>query len=136
VFILTHGFEKKSTKTPRQEIERAETYRRDYLNRKGKKEMSDLEKYIAKRKKTDKKFAEGFQEGYEQFKIGVILGQARESAGLTQEEPAVRLKNQKTAISRIENHAGRRLDSGFRRNDEYVALQLEGHVAGFRLSPE
>jgi len=35
VVILTHGFEKKSMKTPRQEIERAETYRRDYLNRKG-----------------------------------------------------------------------------------------------------
>jgi phage-related protein len=35
--ILTHGFEKKGMKTPRQEIERAESYRRDYLNRKGKK---------------------------------------------------------------------------------------------------
>ena len=67
--------------------------------------MSDLKKYIATRKKTDEKFAEGFEEGYEQFKIGVILRQARESAGLTQEELAVRLKTQKTAISRIENHA-------------------------------
>jgi ribosome-binding protein aMBF1 (putative translation factor) len=67
--------------------------------------MSDLKKYIAKRKKTDTAFAEGFEEGYEQFKIGVVLRQARESAGLTQEELAVRLKTQKTAISRIENHA-------------------------------
>jgi len=67
--------------------------------------MSDLKKYIAKRKKTDTEFAEGFEEGYEQFKIGVVLRQARESAGLTQEELAVRLKTQKTAISRIENHA-------------------------------
>jgi HTH-type transcriptional regulator/antitoxin HipB len=67
--------------------------------------MSDLKKYIAKRKKMDKEFAEGFEEGYEQFKIGVVLRQARESAGLTQEELAVRLKTQKTAISRIENHA-------------------------------
>jgi len=38
VVILTHGFEKKSMKTPRQEIERAETYRCDYLNRKGKRD--------------------------------------------------------------------------------------------------
>ena len=67
--------------------------------------MSDLKKYIAKRKKTDKAFAEGFEEGSEQFKIGVVLRQARESAGLTQEELALRLKTQKTAISRIENHA-------------------------------
>ena len=37
VVILTHGFEKKSMKTPRREIERAETYRRDYLTREGKK---------------------------------------------------------------------------------------------------
>lgn len=34
--------------------------------------MSDLKKYIDKRKKTDKVFAEGFEEGYEQFKIGTI----------------------------------------------------------------
>ena len=67
--------------------------------------MSDLKKYISERKKKDKKFAQGFEEGYEQFKIGAILRQARESAGLTQEELARRLKTKKTAISRIENHA-------------------------------
>lgn len=67
--------------------------------------MSDLKKYIAKRKKTDKEFAAGFEEGYEPFKIGVVLRQARESAGLTQAELALRLKTKKTAISRIENHA-------------------------------
>ena len=37
VVILTHGFEKKSLKTPKREIEIAETYRRDYLKRKGSK---------------------------------------------------------------------------------------------------
>jgi HTH-type transcriptional regulator/antitoxin HipB len=67
--------------------------------------MSDLKKYINERKKRDRKFAEGFDEGYEQFKIGVMLRQARESAGLTQEELARKLKTKKTAISRIENHA-------------------------------
>ncbi len=67
--------------------------------------MSDLKKYIKKRKKRDKTFAKGFDDGYEQFKIGVVLRQAREEAGLTQEELARRLKTRKTAISRIENHA-------------------------------
>lgn len=42
---------------------------------------------------------------YEQFKVGVLLREARESAGLTQEELARRLKTKKTAISRIESHA-------------------------------
>jgi ribosome-binding protein aMBF1 (putative translation factor) len=67
--------------------------------------MSDLKKYISERKKRDIKFAEGFDEGYEQFKVGVMLRQARKAAGLTQEELARRLKTKKTAISRIENHA-------------------------------
>lgn len=67
--------------------------------------MGDLKRYIGSRKKRDKKFAEGYDEGYEQFKIGVMLRQAREAAGLTQEELARKLKTKKTAISRIENHA-------------------------------
>jgi len=69
------------------------------------KTMSDLKRYIDRRKKRDKEFAKGYEEGYEQFKIGVMLRQARESAGLTQEELALRLNTRKTAISRIENHA-------------------------------
>lgn len=36
---------------------------------------------------------------------GVVLKQARETVGLTQEELALKLKTKKTAISRIENHA-------------------------------
>ena len=37
--------------------------------------------------------------------INSILKQAREEAGITQEELARRMKTKKTAISRIENHA-------------------------------
>lgn len=67
--------------------------------------MSDLKKYIADRKKKDKKFAQGYEDGYKQFKIGVMLREAREDSGLTQDELAHRLKVRKTVISRIENHA-------------------------------
>jgi ribosome-binding protein aMBF1 (putative translation factor) len=67
--------------------------------------MSDLKKYVAERKRRDRMFAEGFDEGYAQFKIGATLRKVREEAGLSQEELANRLKTKKTAISRIENHA-------------------------------
>ena len=67
--------------------------------------MDDLDKYIKKRKKRSPAFAESFESGYEQFKIGVVLRMAREKAGLTQAEMADKLRTKKSAISRIENHA-------------------------------
>lgn len=67
--------------------------------------MSDVKKYVAERKARDPEFAENFDIGYANFKIGVLLKQVRESAGLTQEELAKKLNTRKSAISRIENHA-------------------------------
>ena len=67
--------------------------------------MSDLKKYISKRKTLDKEFSLNFDEGYQSFKIGLLLKKARESSGITQQELATRLKTKKSAISRIENHA-------------------------------
>lgn len=67
--------------------------------------MSDLKKYINKRKEEDLEFAKSFDTGYQEFKIGEILKQARLDAGLTQEDLAIMLKTKKSAISRIENHA-------------------------------
>jgi HTH-type transcriptional regulator / antitoxin HipB len=65
----------------------------------------DLDKYVSRRKRTDKKFAENFESGYQEFKVGVLLRQAREQAGITQEDLAQRTKTKKSAISRLENHA-------------------------------
>ena len=67
--------------------------------------MDDLEKYIEKRKKSSTEFARDFEAGYNDFKIGLLLKQARLESGLTQEEIAKKLKTKKSAISRIENHA-------------------------------
>ncbi|MGA2554847.1 MAG: helix-turn-helix transcriptional regulator [Verrucomicrobiota bacterium] len=65
----------------------------------------DLDKYISRRKRTDKRFSEDFESGYQEFRVGVLLRQARQQAGITQETLAQRTKTRKSAISRLENHA-------------------------------
>lgn len=67
--------------------------------------MSDVERYIERRKKRSVKFAEHFELGYEAFEFSVMLREAREKAGITQETIAKRLRTKKSAISRIENHS-------------------------------
>jgi predicted transcriptional regulator len=67
--------------------------------------MSDLQKYINKRKNADTEFAKDFDSGYEEFKIGEIFKQTRKELGLTQEYIAKKLGTKKSSISRIENHA-------------------------------
>lgn len=69
------------------------------------KEMDDLDRTIAEWKRKNPELANEFDEGYENFKIGVLFKVSREQAGLTQEEVAQKLGTHKSAISRIENHA-------------------------------
>ncbi len=48
---------------------------------------------------------EEFEEGFEAFKIGVMLQQLRKERGMTQEQLAEKCGTTKTYISRIENDA-------------------------------
>ncbi len=67
--------------------------------------MSELEKYIRNRKNGDPEFERDFELGYENFKIGAMLKEARLSAGISQQELARRINSKKSSISRMENHA-------------------------------
>jgi ribosome-binding protein aMBF1 (putative translation factor) len=67
--------------------------------------MDDLGKYIEKRKARDPEFAAGFDAGYREFVIGVMLKEAREKAGVTQEELADAISTKKSVISRLENQS-------------------------------
>ncbi len=91
--------------------------------------MSDLQKYITKRQKTDKEFAGNYDEGFENFKIGVMLRQARESEGITQEEIAKKMNTKKSAISRIENHSEDIRLSTLRKYAEALGKEIHLEIA-------
>ena len=91
--------------------------------------MSDIKKYVEDRKKRDLKFATGYEQGYNDFKIGAVLRLAREKAGLTQEQIAKKLNTQKSAISRIENHAEYIRLSTLERFANAVGHKLEVNIA-------
>ena len=86
--------------------------------------MSDLKKYIAKRKKSDTEFTLNFDDGYQEFKIGEMLKLARKETGLTQEDVAEAMHTKKSAISRIENHA---------QDIRLSTLQAFAHIMGKEL---
>ena len=66
--------------------------------------MSDLRKYVNKRIQSDPEFGDNFFEGYESFKVRILLRQEREAAGRTQEDMARQLRMSRSAIAKIENH--------------------------------
>ncbi|HEX6910134.1 MAG TPA: helix-turn-helix transcriptional regulator [Longimicrobium sp.] len=91
--------------------------------------MSDVERLIEKWKAEDPEFAEGFERGYEAFRVGVRLHVARERAGMTQQQVAERMGTKKSAISRLENNAGDVRLSTLQRYAEAVGCRLVIEVA-------
>ena len=91
--------------------------------------MSDVERLIARWKAEDPEFAEGFERGYDAFRIGVMLQVAREQAGMTQQQVAERMGTRKSAISRLENNAGDVRLSTLQRYAEAVGRRLVIEVA-------
>lgn len=65
----------------------------------------DLDDYIFQRKERNSEFAEGFDTGYEEFKIGMMIKEMRLENGMTQEQLAEKLETKKSVISRMENHS-------------------------------
>jgi len=101
--VVAHAFQKKTQKTPKQDIKKSGRAQKGLFQEN--KAMKDLKSYIEERKARDLDFAQGYDSGYLEFKIGAMLRAAREEAGMTQEQLAQKLHTKKAAVSRIENHA-------------------------------
>ena len=61
-----------------------------------------LDQKYGKRGTTER---EKFEEGFEAFKLGVMIQELKKESGLTQEQLAEKCGTTKTYISRIENNA-------------------------------
>jgi len=103
--ILLNAFQKKTQKTPTDELERAKKLKKQYLKT-GKNKLVDLEEFIDKEYgKRGAKRRDKFEEGYETFKLGVMLQELRREQNMTQEQLAEKCGTTKNYISRIENDA-------------------------------
>lgn len=90
--------------------------------------MSDIQQYIKKRAVRDSDFAKDFDIGYSNFKLGVLLREAREKSGLTQKEIAQQIGTIESIVSKIENHADEVRLSLIKKYAEAIGKQLYIHV--------
>lgn len=66
-----------------------------------------------------------FEQGYNDFKIGVMIQQARKEKGMTQEQLAEKVGTSKGNISKIENNAK---DVRFSTIKKIIEVGLGGHL--------
>jgi DNA-binding XRE family transcriptional regulator len=72
---------------------------------------------------------DSYEQGFEAFKLGVLIQELREKQNLTQEQLAVKCGTTKSYISRIENNASDiRLSTLMRIIKEGLGGQLQLHV--------
>ena len=104
--ILLNGFQKKTQKTPKNEIELAERLKNKTSMKKENNNLTSFSNHLdAQYGKRGTPVREKYEEEFESFKLGAMLQELRKGQGLTQEQLAVKCGTTKTYISRIENNA-------------------------------
>ncbi len=99
--VVGHGFQKKSQKIPKQ-IERAEQVKKNIMKAKNK-DLKRLDQFVNEKiGKRQTEIREEFETEYDAFKLGVLIQQAREDKGLTQEQLAELAGTNKSYISKLE----------------------------------
>jgi HTH-type transcriptional regulator/antitoxin HipB len=102
LIVILNGFNKKTQKTPRSEIVKAFKIKK-YMKQKS--NLKSLDKFINEQYgNIGESKRDNFEKGFESFKIGVLLQQARLEKGMTQEELAEKCGTNKGYISKIENN--------------------------------
>lgn len=101
IIVVTHGFLKKSSKVPPEEIERAKRSMNDYMRKKIKER-----RFFSDRLKEDlknPKFRKAYEAADLPVQLAIQIAKLRQKKKLTQKALARRLGTQQQVISRIEN---------------------------------
>ena len=106
--ILLNGFQKKSQKTPKKEIDKALQLMSEHYEGKNEKTVitpwSEIKDRVYGSKGTDRR--DNLEREAESFRIGLMLKKARESRQLTQQELGQIIDKKRTYISKVENDGG------------------------------
>jgi len=112
LIVLFNGFQKKTQKTPVNEIEKAMRIKKSILNLKNKnmneyKGIKTFDELIEKEHgKIGTESRNEYEEGAQMFIVSEMLKEARKTANMTQEQLAIKAGTKKSYISKIENAKG------------------------------
>ena len=111
--VLFNGFQKKTQKTPTDELDKAQKIMAEYFNSKKKDEMKKLKNIKTfdqllevEHGKIGSKSRSQFEENAQMFIISEMLKEARKEANMTQEQLAEKTGTKKSYISKLENAKG------------------------------
>ncbi len=105
--VLMNGFQKKTQKTPKNQIEKALKIMAEYYEQKKSKVMEtkswkNIKDDVYGKVGTERR--DELERDFESFKIGLLLKKAREEKQLTQSELAELIDKKREYISRVENN--------------------------------
>jgi len=81
--------------------------------------MSDLQKYIARRKLADLGFSENYESGYREFKVDVMLKIFREEVSITQEQLVGEVQQKTSGFNKLSGFMGSSAVGNKRENSEH-----------------
>ncbi len=107
VVVLGNAFQKKSRKTPKQEIDKAlKLWRNTLMKKTANDNITTLDEILdTKYGKKGMPKRDKWEQEFEAFKLGILIEEARKKLNMTQEELAEKCGTNKAYISRIENNA-------------------------------
>jgi phage-related protein len=107
LMIILNGFQKKTQKSPKNELVLAETLKKNSISmKKTNNNLTSFTDHLDQQYgKVGTNTREAYEEGFEAFKLGAMILVLRKEQGLTQQQLAEKCGTTKTYISRIENNA-------------------------------